>query len=73
MEQLKLQVLCMTLCCILLQKATFDAYVEFPLMFTIQDESLSAFYQANVAARQQALGHQFDQQGPNFIVRFHTS
>lgn len=52
-----------------MQKATFDAYVEFPLLFNIQNEGLSAFYQENVAAREAALGRNFDQKGPNFIVR----
>ena len=51
------------------QKATFDLYVEFPLLFNIQNEGLSAFYQENVAAREAALGRKFDQKGPNFIVR----
>ena len=51
------------------QKAMFDAYVEFPLMFNIQNEGLSAFYHVNVAAREAALGRKLNQKGPNFIVR----
>lgn len=53
---------------ILLQKATSNAFVEFPLMFTMQDESLSAFHQDNIAAKQ-ALGRTYDQADPDFIVR----
>ena len=52
---------------LVLQKATMDAYVEFPLMFTIQDESLSAFFQDNLAARE-AQGLSLNQSDPNFIV-----
>ncbi len=46
-----------------------DTYVEFPLLFNIQNEGLSAFYEENVAAREAALGRKLNQKGPNFIVR----
>ena len=55
------------------QKTTFDAYVEFPLLFNIQNEGLSAFYKENVAAREAALGRKLNQKGPNFIVRHPNS
>jgi hypothetical protein len=44
-----------------------DAYVQFPLLFTIQDENLSAFFQDNLAARE-AQGLSLNQSDPNFIV-----
>ena len=54
-----------------LQKATFDTFVEIPLLFSIQDESLSSFFEANLAAKQ-ALGLTLNQTDPNFIVHLPT-
>ena len=58
----------MTPRCLALQKATFDTFVEIPLLLSIQDESLSALFQANLAAKQ-ALGLSLNQSDPNFVVR----
>ena len=58
----------LTGCSVRVQKATMDTYVEFPLLFNIQNEGLSAFYKENVAAREAALGRKLNQKGPNFIV-----
>ncbi len=56
---------CMTLLLHALQDSDADSYLEYPLMFNIQNEGLSALLQYNLDAANRT----FNKSDPNFVVK----